>query len=215
MKTDQHVEEKSTDSKLCEGVYLGALMSPAEVKSATSGRSNAVPGELHRWTLCGDVDPIIFSMLNAHGNLQQDNERLTVFGNDLELHYAVFTHQAGYFQHRFLVPLYDPKAAACVRAVAHGDAMGYSLAGQGTKATVWATRLGVKELMPLLPMCSEAPAGRERHVLRDYVDTVMHLRDPKCIASSVEGLDVRFASVSAIAPESLLDRIAGRLGLRC
>jgi len=206
-----HLEHTSLDFQLCTGAYLGSLMSPADVKRATAGRAQSLPDELYRWTLCGEIDQALFSLLRACGHPQQGRERLTVVGQSPQVRYAVFTHQAGSFQHRFLVPLYDPKAAAFISAVAHGDAMGYSLAGQGSEAAVWATRLSATELMPLLPMCSESVAGSESMVLRDYVDVVMRLRDPSCIPSVTKGVDVKLASVSAIAPDCLLDRVAGHL----
>ena len=42
-------------------------------------------------------------------------------------------------------------------------------------------------------------------------DVVMRLRDPSCIPSVTKGVDVKLASVSAIAPDCLLDRVAGHL----
>lgn len=209
MKTGHHSEHSHLDFQLCTGVYLGSLMSPADVRRATAGHGEDFPVELYRWTLCGEMDHANFLLLGACGHPQKNSERLTVFEQDPHHHCAVFTHQAGSFQHRFLVPLYDPKAAEFLRAVAHGDAMGYSLAGQGSQAAVWATTLGASELMPLLPLCGESMAGREPQVLRDYVEMVMRLRDPGCIQSDTQGITVKFASVSAIAPDRLLDRIAG------
>ncbi|WP_291216363.1 hypothetical protein [Hydrogenophaga sp.] len=208
MKQDQTAELKKVDFKLREGIYLGALLSPADVKKATAGVGTALPGALHRWTLCGDIDPTIFSMLEASGYPQQENERLTVLAAASGLHYAVFTHQAGPFQHRYVAPLFDHKVANCVRAVAHGDALGYSLAGDGPTAAVWAASFGVREFQPLLPMCKEASLGLGESALREYVDTVLELRDPRRIPSSLEGVAVKLASVSAVAPEQLIEKLA-------
>jgi len=206
MKTGQTAEPENVDVKLREGIYLGALMSPAEVMRATAGRREGLRGTAQRWTFCGDVDPTIFSMLQASRHPQRDNERLTVLVSASGLRYAVFTHQAGPFQHRYVAALFDPKVVSCVRAVAHGDALGFSLGGEGTQAVIWPTEFGVREFLPLLPLCDETPLRQEKHVLREFVDTVLELRDPRRIPSSMNGVVVRFASVSAIAPEALIEQ---------
>lgn len=200
------------DVRMCEGVCLGTLMSPAEVTRAIAGYSDSVQSVARRWTLCGDVEPAIFSALQASGHPQQRNERMTVLASSSGLLHAVFTHQAGPFQHRYVVPLYDPKVMSCVRAVACGDALGYSLGGQGTHAAIWAADFGVKEFQPLLGLCRETLPGDEERVLQEYAAAVVELREPDRIPSVADGVVVRLASVTAIAPDALIDKVAKRKG---
>lgn len=213
MKQGQIEATDKFDFRLREGVYLGALMSPAEVARAVAGCSESVRDAACRWTLCGDIEPAIFSTLQASGHPQQENERMTVFVSSLGLGHAVFTHQAGPLQHRFVVPLYESKVVNCVRAVAHGDSLGYSLGGEGSCAAIWQTDFGVAEFLPLLPLCRAAPLGHEERVLREYVATVLELRDPERIPSSLDGVAVRFASVTAIAPDEVIAKVAANKGL--
>lgn len=212
MKSVQIQDQGKIDVKLRDGVYLGTLLSPAEVAQATAERSERLPCEVQRWTLCGDVDPSVFSMLHASGQPQRSNERLTVVVSESGMRYAVFTHQVGVFQHRYVAALFDQKMVRCVRAVAHGDALGFSLGGEGTHALIWPTAFGVMEFLPLLPLCCETPPGQEKRMLRDFADTVLELRDPRRIPSALDGVTVGFASVSAIAPEALIDKVAAHHG---
>lgn len=213
MKQGQIEETERLDFRLREGVYLGALMSPAEVARAVAGRSKSLQKAACRWTLCGDVEPTIFSALQASGHPQQKNERMTVLASSSGLGHAVFTHQAGALQHRFVVPLYEAKVVNCVRAIAHGDSFGYSLGGEGSHAAIWATDFSAAEFMPLLPFCRAEPLGQEERVLQEYVATVLELRDPERIPSSLDGVAVRFASVTAIAPDEVIAKVAASKGI--
>lgn len=208
MKPAQIQEQRKVDFKLRDGIYLGTLLSPAEVAQATAERSERLPSAAQRWTLCGDVDPSVFSMLHASGQPQQSNERLTILVSASGQRYVVFTHQVGVFQHRYVAALFDTKMMRCVRAVAHGDALGFSLGGEGAQALIWPTAFGVMEFLPLLPLCRETPQGQEKRMLREFADTVLELRDPRRIPSALDGVTVRYASVSAIAPEALIDKVA-------
>lgn len=69
-------------------------------------------------------------------------------------------------------------------------------------------RLVSDAFQPLLPMCKEASLGLGESALREYVDTVLELRDPRRIPSSLEGVAVKLASVSAVAPEQLIEKLA-------
>lgn len=208
-----HDEAQSNEIfKAREGIYLGTLMSPAEVARATAGRKEKLK-DAQRWTMCGDIDPDIFSMLQAAGHPQQEWERLTVFSGPSGARYAVVTHQAGPFQHRYVAPLFDAKVARCIRAVAHGDTFGYLLGGGAAHAAIWETRFGVQEFLPLLPLCSDPPVGREEVVLKEYLNTVLELRRPERIPSAFDGVAVRFASVSAISPKDLIKQVGVHPGL--
>lgn len=207
MKQGQHDEQRAHGCKVIDGIYIGALKSPAEVAQAFSGRNELHPGVTRRWTLCGEVDQMMFETLHACGHPEQRNERLSVFGGESGVRYAVITHQAGSFQHRYLAPLFEPKVVAFVKAVAHGDALGYLLGGEGAQAAVWQSDFGIREFLPLMSMCTDTPKGLEaERVVEEFFESVLELKDPGRIPS-LDGTRVRLASVSAIAPELLIKEI--------
>lgn len=213
MKQGQHDHQRALGCKVIDGIYIGALKSPAEVAKALAGRHEVPPGVSRRWTLCGDIDTMMFETLQACGHPQQRNERLSIFGGESGARYAVITHQAGNFQHRYLAPLFEPRVVACVKAIAHGDALGYLLGGEGEQAAVWPSDFGMREFLPLLSMCTDTPKGLEaERVVGEFFESVLELKDPGRIPS-LDGTQVRLASVSAIAPELLIKEVNEWRGL--
>jgi hypothetical protein len=204
---------RSRDFRIAHGVYLGVLMSPSEVARAT----DAVPAELSRalsrWTLCGDISPTVFDLLQATRMLGGANERLTAFSGRSGLYYAVFTHQVAAYQHRYLLPLYDGRVAQCLEDVCGDGALGYSLAGEGDQAIVWRSVLGPRDFMPVKALCSSMPEGQEEQVLEEYATVLREARDPERIPSTIAGTPVRFASVTAVPPGDLLARLGKRYGV--
>jgi hypothetical protein len=198
--------------KVVAGVYVAALMSPADVARALTGRED-MPAELQRWTLCGDVSPIAFAWLVAGGWPANARERMTVLTSPAGFSYWVVTHQLSGFQHRFLVPLYDDAVCACLRALGRGESLGYSMAGEGDRALVWASNADSAALAPVHALRSAVAEGQEESALEDYASAVRELTAPDRIPSIVEGIQVRHASVSAVAPKQLLDRMDARFGL--
>lgn len=199
--------------KVAHGVYVGALMSPADVARATQRREGAAYRALQRWTLCGDVSPTLFCMLRAAGWPDRIAERLTVLTGEVG-HYWVMTHQLAGFQHRFLAPLFDDAVANCVRAAAAGETLGYSLAGEGNQAMVWGSPLSATAFAPVAALCRDLAEGQEEAALADYAQALQEVRHPERIPSLLERSLVRHASVTAIPPKKLLEQVTARYGVR-
>jgi hypothetical protein len=199
--------------KVGPGVYVGALMSPAQVARATKHHPTETCKALARWTLCGDVSPAAFSVLRAAGWPARVCERLTVLTSPMSLTYWVAAHQVGSFQHRFIAPLFDASVKTCVSALSRGEPLGYSMAGEGDQAVVWASRADAPAFAPVLALCTELPAGDEETVLSDYSAAVNELRHPERISSLIEDKAVTHTSVSVIAPRQILERLAARYGV--
>lgn len=210
----QSINDKATNFKIAHGVYIGTLMSPTEVARATAGRESPVYSALHRWTLCGDVSPTVFEVVQAvQMGGSRANERVTAFSSPAGHGYVVFTHQIGSFQNRYFVPLFDARVKECLEQIARDGALGYSLAGENNQAIVWRTVLGPRDFVPLKAMCGAVPEGDEEAVLEEYARLLGEVRDPARIPSVLEGVSVRYASVSAIPPNDLVTRLARRYGV--
>lgn len=210
----QEIDNGATNFKIAHGVYMGVLMSPTEVARATAGRDNPVYGSLHRWTLCGDVSPAVFELVQAvQMGTSRANERVTAFSSPAGHGYVVLTHQIGSFQHRYFAPLFDARVEECLEHITRDGALGYSLAGENNRAIVWPTVLGPRDFVPLKAMCGAVPEGDEEVVLEEYARLLGEVRDPARIPSVLEGVSVRYASVSAIPPNDLVTRLARRYGV--
>lgn len=210
---EQIKTEKTRDFKIAPGIYLGVLMSPAEVATATHGREEAVYKALERWTLCGDVSPSAFHVMEYVTKVERANERLTAFSSPAGFGYAMFTHQVGAFQHRYLVPLFDSRVTECLDDITTDGTLGFSLAGDDSQAIVWRTVLGPRDFLPLKVMCGEVPHGQEELALEEYARLLAEARDPARIPSVLDGVTVKYASVSGIPPNDVLTRLATRYGL--
>lgn len=211
---DQMSQDKAADFRIAYGVYLGRLMSPDEVANAVAGRENPAYSTLHRWTLCGDVSPTGFELLQLLHRNSDANERVTAFSSPAGHSYVMFTHQVGAFQHRYFVPLYDSKVAQCLEDVTRDGTLGYSLGGDSHQAIVWRSSLGPRDLLPVKAMCGVVEEGDEEAVLEEYSQLLAEARVPARIPSVLDGVAVRYASVSAIAPTDLMARLARRYGVR-
>lgn len=201
------------NSRIANGVYIGVLMSPAEVAVATGERPAELSRALSRWTLCGDISPSVFELLQVTQMLSGAKERMTAFSSPTGLHYATFTHQVGAFQHRYLVPLFDRRVIQFLEEVSGDGALGYSLSGESDQAIVWRSVLGARDFMPVKALCSTVPEGQEEQVLEEYSTVLREARDPERIPTLITGTLVRFASVTAVPPGDLLARLAKRYGL--
>lgn len=212
--TRHDAKDNVRDFKIAQGIYMGTLMSPTEVAQATAGRDNPVYGALHRWTLCGDVSPSVFALVQG---LQEAgphvNERVTAFSSQAGNGYVMFTHQIGVFQHRFFVPLFDEKVADCLTSITRDGVLGYSLAGESNQAIVWRSVLGPRDFLPLTALCGTVAEGEEEATLEEYTRLLGDARDPARIPSVLEGVKVRYASVSAIPPTDMVARLARRYGV--
>lgn len=212
---EQRANEKESIFKVAHGIYVGTLMSPTEVACATAGRDSPVYSALHRWTLCGDVSPTVFELLRAVRMGGPDaNERVTAFSSQSGNGYVIFTHQIGAFQHRYFVPLFDTRVTECLEQITRDGQLGYSLAGENNQATVWRTVLGPRDFLPLMALCGTVPEGEEEAALDEYAQLLREAREPARIPSVLEGVTVRYASVSAIPPLDLAGRLARRYGVQ-
>lgn len=193
-------------------MYVGALLSPEDVASATKSRPHpkALAESLQRWTLCGDVWPDLFEVLQVSFSMNGLHERISSLDAPSGRHYAIITHQAGSYQHRYLLPLFDAKVAKCIEEISRDGRLGYSLAGEGQMAIVWASAMQAHDFAALRELCGEVPEGEEEDALDEYACALLAARAPEQVPSLIDGTDVQYAGVSAVAPQELVLRFARR-----
>lgn len=208
----QEMEARRPNFKVAHNVHVGVLMAPMEVARATRDREGGLYRGLLRWTLCGEVSPAMFDVLQATEMRLGKNERITAFSGPSGLNYALFTQQMAMFQHRYLVPLYDGQVARCMDEVGRLGGLGYSLAGEGDHALVWPSVLGARDVMPLHVLCGAVAEGQEEQAVDEYSRMLAEARHPQRIPSLVQGTVVRHVAVSAIPPLDVFRRLTQQCG---
>lgn len=201
------------NSMVVPGVYIGKLMSPAEVAQATAGEDPGLYRGLVRWTLCGDVAPALFDLLQASHMSGGSNERITMLSSPAGHSYVVLTRQWHCFQHRYFLPLFDQRAKECIESISRDGELGYSLAGEGSDTLVWRSVVGPQAFLPLRSKFSTVAEGEEEAALEDYARALDEVGDPGRIPSVLDDEAVRFASVSAINPAEIVMRLMRRYGV--
>lgn len=213
MRTQDKSAPQGHSSMILPGLHLGRLMSPEEVASATSERQSPVFASLRRWTLCGDISPNLFDVFRSRNLLPSAVERVTAFTAGSGVRYAVFSHQIGTFQHRFLLPLFEERVAKCLEEASRQPSLGYSLAGDGDEAIVWRSVLAPGHIAPLRQLVSSVGASQDEAVLAEYSRVIQEVSDPRRIPSVSPDQVVKRVSLTAVPPFELVSRIADRYGI--
>ena len=115
---------------------MGRLMSPEEVEEATEDYDYLTRQHVRgHWFLCGDCSQEMFDDIVRKGDATL-RHALGVIQRDDGTKFLVVTHQLGNAQHRFLVPMWDPRVPDLLDAVSLGR-YSISLARKGdTQALV-------------------------------------------------------------------------------
>lgn len=93
---------------LPDHVALGRIMSPAQVADAIAGRDAEETSRLEgHWSLCGDMSEGMFEHVLSHPQEKVFHGLATLEGHGGGK-YLVMASQIGPYQHRFIVPLYEP-----------------------------------------------------------------------------------------------------------
>lgn len=117
--TDHTIFESHQTSHLAQ-YTLGRLMSPEEVEEATEDHNELTHQRVRgRWSLCGDCSQDMFDDIVRKGDATL-RHALGVIQRDDGTKFLVVTHQLGNAQHRFLVPMWDPRMPDLLDAVSLG-----------------------------------------------------------------------------------------------
>lgn len=199
-------EGLDSSGKILPGVYFGRLMRPDEVAAATSSQPDVVKSAVGQcWALCGDLSKEVFRWLEMSGLCQQAVERLTAFVSPAGGSYAVLTQQVAGFQHRFLLPLYEPSIRLCVTEMGRSS-LAYSLGcDRGSEALVWRSRIAANGILPLQALSAPLRGHQQVEVMREYGLVVQQMTVPGQIPSITMGELVQHVSLTLLPPgETLL-----------
>lgn len=185
-------------------------MAPAQVNAAIASYPETVRNELAgHWTLCGDVCTEMFAGLQAAHGEHGLHERITAFSTPAGGRYAVLAQQSQGFQHRFLLPLFEPKVAAFLAATAQGT-LAISLANDdAADALVWRSRIAASELLALRAFSTPLPQAVREQVAREHLRVVWQMTELAQIAPAPHTEAVHHVSLTILIPEETLKKHQG------
>jgi hypothetical protein len=179
---------------------MGRLMSPEEVEEATEGYDPQVQSRIRgHWFLCGDCSQEMFDDIVEQGDVALRHS-LGVFQRGDGSKFLVVTHQLGNAQHRFLVPMWDPRVPDLLDAVSLGR-YSISLARKGdTHALVLSAdanaplAAGLRKHLDM-PMPDPQQLQRLLQALPKLMETAA---EPENFPELIEGVAVTDVSLSVV-----------------
>lgn len=179
---------------------VGRLMSPREVEEATEDYDHQTRQRVRgHWFLCGDCSQEMFDGIARHGEAAlRYSLGVSQRGDDIK--FLVVNHQLGNAQHRFLVPMWDPRVPNLVEALSQGQTS-ISLARKGdTQAVVLSLTADAPyalELRKHLDMYMPDPQ-RLQALLRAMPQWMETAAEPEQFPNLMEGLAITDVSVSIV-----------------
>ncbi len=179
---------------------MGRLMSPEEVEEATEGYDPQVQSRIRgHWFLCGDCSQDMFDDIARQGDFAL-RHALGVFQRGDGTKFLVVTHQLGNAQHRFLVPMWDPRVPNLLDALSQGQTS-ISLARKGdTQAVVLSATADAPltlELRKHLDMHIPGPQQLQR-LLQALPKLMETAAEPENFPELMEGMAVTDVSLSVV-----------------
>ena len=178
---------------------LARIMSPIEVRAALQQHTPEIQKKFKdRWVFCGDVDEQMFAQLKDE-TAHEIGQRVSAFTSPSGRAYAMLTHQADVYQHRFVLPLWCESITECLQALQHAP-YGIMLGNNGgVDAFVMTGPFQAQQLAPLLHLAQAQP-GDWRESLDELPLALMMLSALDAIPSVKEGKDVESVSLSVVMP---------------
>ena len=177
---------------------VGRLMSPEQVDQATQGYDYLTRQRLRgHWSLCGDCSQEMFDNIAQLRNVALRHS-LGVFQRNDGTKFLVVTHQLGSAQHRFLVPMWDPRVPDFLDAVSSGR-YSISLARKGdTRAVVLPTAADAPMAQRLRNHLHVPEQQQIQALLQTLPALIEQAAQPQRIPTLVEGQDISDVSVSIV-----------------
>jgi hypothetical protein len=173
-------------------------MSPEEVWKATADRPG-LPRPLNGWCLCGDASTAMIDAIVQ--NRGPGDIRLSGFTGPTGGNYGALTQQIGGRQHRFIMPLYEPRVVEFLRALEH-QTIQVMLGREGEHhgAAVFHHHLPWRNIAPLLALCREPRFVNLEDTIVDMGRVIRAMCKAEMIPSIYKGVAVEDVSVSALMP---------------
>jgi hypothetical protein len=179
---------------------MGRLMSPEEVEEATEDHDQRTRQRVRgHWFLCGDCSQDMFDDIVRQGDVALRHS-LGVFQRGDGTKFLVVTHQLRNAQHRFLVPMWDPRVPDLLDAVSLGR-YSISLARKGdTQALVLSAAANAPLAAGLrkhldMPMPDRQQLQRLLQALPKLMETAA---EPENFPELIEGVAVTDVSLSVV-----------------
>ena len=201
----------------------GGSYHPTKLDEASEGYDHQTRQRVRgHWFLCGDCSQEMFDGIARHGEAAlRYSLGVSQRGDDIK--FLVVNHQLGNAQHRFLVPMWDPRVPNLVEALSQGQTS-ISLARKGdTQAVVLSLTADAPyalELRKHLDMFMPDPQ-RLQALLRATPEWMETAAEPEQFPNLIEGLAITDVSVSivfdAMLPNlsQLLAKKLGPMGPPC
>jgi hypothetical protein len=198
--------------------YVARLMSPTEVVQATQRHPVAVRSYTQgKWSLCGDVSTTMYRAMES----SEDKcfpTRLTCMTTPKGVDFAVISHQAKHFQHRFLLPLFDGTVQSFIHAQAQEGLM-FMLANDGShEALLFANIVSKACFQRVAKRLHRLTPDEQRQATTEMGLVSDEVRQPNRIPSLLADFPVRDVSVSVVMPavmsevvDALYDRLFSNL----
>ena len=178
----------------------GRLMSPEEVEEATEDHDELAHQRVRgRWSLCGDCSQEMFDDIVRQSDVAL-RHALGVIQRADGTKFLVVTHQLGNAQHRFLVPMWDPRVPDLLDAVSLGRYC-ISLARKGgTQALVLSATANASLAAELRKhLDGPMPDPRQLQALLQALPQLMEAAaEPENFPNLEEGLVITDVSVSIV-----------------
>lgn len=177
---------------------VGRLMSPNEVEEATEDHDQLTRQRVRgHWFLCGDCSQEMFDHIARQGDVGL-RHALGVFRRGDGTKLLVATQQLGNAQHRFLVPMWDPRVPDLLDAVGRGR-YSISLARKGdTRAVVLPTAADAPMAQRLRNHLHVPEQQQIQALLQTLPALIEQAAQPQRIPTLVEGQDISDVSVSIV-----------------
>ena len=196
---------------------VGRLMSPKEVEEATEDYDHQTRQRVRgHWLLCGDCSQEMFDGIARQGEAAlRYSLGVSQRGDDTK--FLVITHQLGNAQHRFLVPMWDPRVSNLLEAFSLGQTS-ISLARKGdTQAVVLSLTADAPFALELRKHLNMSmPEPQQLHaLLRAMPEWMETAAEPEHFPNLMEGAAVTDVSLSIVCDAmlpSLSQLLAKKLG---
>lgn len=194
-------------------VRSAVLQNPLEVEASTRGCPAEQRERLRgQWILNGTISSLMFDDLRA--NVPNDlSAHLTAITTPSGAAYAFITCQKGVRQHRFVLPLYEPKVIEFFAAVSRQPLNLYlgSVKG-GDEGFIYDCNFSHDELMPVLDIINAVSHENRGNFISELPQFLVDIVHPRFVPSQTATVVVRNVDVSMLMP---MRAIQGRAYEHC
>ncbi len=187
--------------------YLASLFAPDVVAKATAH----IPAELRKsngcWALCGDVTTGMYELMKTSGTgvLAMN---LAGFSTSSGVSCCALIQQAGSYQHRFLLPLFDPGVRRFIESLAVSESVVFNFGNNGgDDSMVLPCLSSADEFKQVLDEYQPVPLEQALAAVGELAVVQALTGVALLMPSLIPGIPVSHVSVSTVMPIALLDKL--------